>query len=52
MRHQAAIREEELKRKIAAAFFGKYDYQIVEDVNLANGFFANGLPERSRPWHG
>ena len=31
---------------------GMYDYQVVEDVNIANGFFANGLPERSRPWHG
>ena len=31
---------------------GMYDYQVVEDVNIANGFFANGLPGRSRPWHG
>jgi hypothetical protein len=31
---------------------GMYDYQVVEDVNVANSVFANGLPERSRPWHG
>ena len=31
---------------------GMYDYQVVEDVNVTNGFFANGLPARPRPWHG
>ena len=31
---------------------GMYDYQVVEDVNVANDVFANGLPARSRPWHG
>jgi len=31
---------------------GMYDYQVVEDVNITNEFFANGLPARSRPWHG
>lgn len=31
---------------------GMYDYQIVEDVNIANAFFAHGLPRRKRPWHG
>ena len=31
---------------------GMYDYQVVEDVNVANAFFDKGLPERSRPWHG
>ena len=31
---------------------GMYDYQIVEDVNIANDVFKNGLPERERPWHG
>ena len=31
---------------------GMYDYQVVEDVNVANDIFANGLPARSRPWHG
>ena len=31
---------------------GMYDYQVVEDVNVANEVFANGLPKRSRPWHG
>jgi hypothetical protein len=29
-----------------------YDYQVVEDVNVANAFFDSGLPDRSRPWHG
>ena len=29
---------------------GMYDYQLVEDVNIANGVFANGLPTRSRRW--
>ena len=31
---------------------GMYDYQIVEDVNIANDVFKNGLLERERPWHG
>ena len=31
---------------------GMYDYQIVEDVNIANGIFDNGLPSRERPWRG
>ena len=31
---------------------GMYDYQVVEDVNVANDYFANGLPDRARPWHG
>ena len=34
------------------ACVGMYDYQLVEDVNIANGVFANGLPQRARPWHG
>ena len=31
---------------------GMYDYQIVEDVNIANRVFDKGLPVRERPWHG
>ena len=31
---------------------GMYDYQLVEDVNVSNAYFANGLPSRARPWHG
>jgi len=31
---------------------GMYDYQLVEDINIANGYFEKGLPERRRPWHG
>ena len=31
---------------------GMYDYQVVEDVNVANAYFDKGLPERPRPWHG
>ncbi|MBR4654587.1 MAG: hypothetical protein IKO72_14600 [Kiritimatiellae bacterium] len=31
---------------------GMYDYQVVEDVNIANAYFEKGLPERKRPWHG
>ena len=31
---------------------GMYDYQVVEDVNVSNAYFANGLPSRARPWHG
>ena len=31
---------------------GMYDYQVVEDVNVANGYFAGGLPERERRWMG
>ena len=34
------------------ACVGMYDYQIVEDVNIANEIFERGLPERKRPWHG
>ena len=34
------------------ACVGMYDYQMVEDVNIANDVFANGLPARVRPWHG
>jgi len=34
------------------ACVGMYDYQLVEDVNIANDVFKNGLPERKRPWHG
>ena len=34
------------------ACVGMYDYQLVEDVNIANEVFAKGLPERKRPWHG
>ena len=34
------------------ACVGMYDYQIVEDVNIANNLFENGLPGRQRPWHG
>lgn len=29
---------------------GMYDYQVVEDVNIANKVFEKGLPERKRPW--
>ena len=31
---------------------GMYDYQVVEDVNVTNDIFANGLPARPRLWHG
>ena len=31
---------------------GMYDYQLVEDVNIANEVFVKGLPKRPRPWHG
>lgn len=31
---------------------GMYDYQVVEDVNIANEYFADGLPSRRRKWHG
>ena len=34
------------------ACVGMYDYQVVEDVNIANEVFRDGLPARSRPWHG
>jgi len=34
------------------ACVGMYDYQVVEDVNIANEVFKNGLPARNRPWHG
>lgn len=30
---------------------GMYDYQVVEDVNIANAVFARGLPSRSRRWN-
>ena len=31
---------------------GMYDYQVVEDVNVANAYFDKGLPARDRKWHG
>ncbi len=31
---------------------GMYDYQLVEDVNIVNDIFAQGLPARARPWRG
>ena len=31
---------------------GMYDYQMVEDINIVNEYFANGLPTRTREWHG
>ena len=34
---------------------GMYDYQVVEDVNIANKYFEKdfpNLPKRRRPWHG
>ena len=31
---------------------GMYDYQMVEDINIANEYFRNGLPARVRKWHG
>ena len=34
------------------ACVGMYDYQLVEDVNIANEVFREGLPARKRPWHG
>jgi len=34
------------------ACVGMYDYQLVEDVNIANEVFEHGLPDRKRPWHG
>ena len=34
------------------ACVGMYDYQVVEDVNIANEVFRDGLPERKRPWRG
>ncbi len=30
---------------------GMFDFQMVENVNLVNGIFKNGLPQRARPWH-
>jgi len=30
---------------------GMYDYQLVEDVNIANAVFDKGLPERPRRWY-
>ena len=33
------------------ACVGMYDYQMVEDVNIANEIFEQGLPERKRKWH-
>ena len=29
---------------------GMYDFQIVEDVNLALDVLGTGLPQRQRPW--
>ena len=34
------------------ACVGMYDYQVVEDVNIANEIFRDGLPARKRTWHG
>ena len=31
---------------------GMYDYQMVEDINIANEYFKDGLPRRTREWHG
>ena len=31
MSHQAAIREEELKNRVAAMFFGKYDWTVPKE---------------------
>ena len=31
---------------------GMYDYQVVEDVNVTNEYFKDGLPSRPRPWYG
>ena len=31
---------------------GMYDYQVVDDVNITNEYFAKGLPKRRREWHG
>ncbi len=33
-----------------AACMGMFDFQVVEDVNLANDAFAKGFPSRKRPW--
>ena len=30
---------------------GMYDYQVVEDVNIVNEVFENGLPKRKRKWN-
>ena len=35
MSHQAAIREEELKNRVAAMFFGKYDCTRIVGVGFA-----------------
>ena len=33
-----------------AACMGMFDFQVVEDVNLANDAFDKGFPNRKRPW--
>ena len=33
------------------ACVGMYDYQVVEDVNIVNAVFENGLPKRKRKWN-
>lgn len=30
---------------------GMFDFQMVENVNLVNGIFKDGLPQRARPWN-
>jgi len=35
-----------------AACMGMFDFQVVEDVNLANEAFDKGFPDRRRPWAG
>ena len=42
MSHQPAIREEELKNRVAALFFGKYD-NFVPEVLLRKQFAADRL---------
>lgn len=34
-----------------AACMGMFDFQVVEDVNLATKYFAKGLPQRKRKWN-
>ena len=29
---------------------GMFDFQVVEDVNLANDAFDKGFADRKRPW--
>ena len=35
-----------------AACMGMFDFQVVEDANLANDAFDKGFPNRKRPWIG